>query len=158
MRHWSKTKKIIVGLLLFFLFVQVFQPKRNQGITTGPASIIQVMQVPQNIQSILETSCYDCHSNATKYPWYSHITPVNWWLANHVNEGKDELNFSLFGHYDEKKKAKKFDEILETVEEGEMPLKSYLLVHKNADLTNEQRNQLLSWAKTELSKLPPIKH
>lgn len=141
-------KKILIGLLVIFLIAQAIQPTKNRGDASGPKDIFSVVQIPENVQSILKKSCYDCHSNNTTYPWYDHITPVNWWVANHINEGKHELNFSIFGEYSAKRQTKKIEEIAETVEKEEMPLKSYLIMHGDAKLTAQEKELLVNWAKS----------
>ena len=95
--------------------------------------------------TILQTSCFDCHSNYTNYPWYTNIQPIGWWLNHHVDEGKEELNFSEFESYSLKRKLHKLEEIKEMVEEGEMPLSSYTLIHGDTKLSPEQKEILYTW-------------
>lgn len=95
---------------------------------------------------ILKFSCFDCHSNHTRYPWYAEINPIGWWLNYHVNEGKLELNFSEFIPYPVKKKNKKLEEIGEQVKDHQMPLSSYTLLHKNASLNEAQIKALVLWS------------
>jgi hypothetical protein len=97
--------------------------------------------------SLLKTSCYDCHSNHTNYPWYSKITPVNWWLNHHIEEGKRELNFSTIATGSFKRKARKLKETAELVEKHEMPMDSYLWIHSEAKLDEAQRRMIIDWAK-----------
>jgi hypothetical protein len=92
-------KKILLGLLFALLVVQLFRPNKNQSDVKQVNYIATVYQVPTETGVILQTSCYDCHSNNTNYPWYGNIQPVAWWLNNHIVEGKEELNFSEFGLY-----------------------------------------------------------
>ena len=146
-------KKILLGLLAVILLAQFFQPSSNKGSASGPTDISQAVSVPDSIQKILSVACYDCHSNHTNYPWYSRITPVNWWLRDHITDGKKELNFSEFANYNYKRKTKKFEEIAEEVEHGEMPLKSYLWIHDEARLTDGQRKSLISWAKASEAQM-----
>jgi hypothetical protein len=101
------------------------------------------------VQLILQTSCYDCHSSNTKYPWYASIQPVGWWLNDHVEEGKKEINFNEFASYSPRRKFKKFNEIIEQVKEDEMPLSSYTLIHRNAKLRDEQKKELITWASAQ---------
>jgi hypothetical protein len=101
----------------------------------------------------LQNSCYDCHSNQTNYPWYTQIQPIGFWLNNHVKEGKEELNFSEFVLYKQKKQLHKLDEMIEMIEEQEMPLKSYTWVHTSAELTPEQKSILVNWAKHSKTEL-----
>ena len=139
-------KKIAFGLLAVLAVIQFIRPTRNDSTGQSRNDISKYYEVSADIHAILKKSCYDCHSNHTEYPWYANIQPVGWWLQNHVNNGKDELNFSEFGTYTEKKAKHKFDEIEELVHEGEMPLSSYTLIHRDAKLTTEQTEAITSWA------------
>ena len=148
-------KKIVIGLVVLFLAAQAIQPSKNKGNSNGPKDITRTLTVPNEVLTILEKSCYDCHSNRTSYPWYDHITPVNWWVADHIKNGKRELNFTEFGSYSVKKQHKKLEEINETVEEGEMPLKSYLFMHGDARLNKDQKFVLTGWAKKAMDEINP---
>lgn len=146
-------KKVGIGLLVVLVVLQFFQPTKNQGEKLGSNDIYQVAMTPNLVQTALETSCYDCHSNSTVYPWYTKIQPIGLWMQYHVNEGKEELNFSEFKTYTPKRQAHKFDEIVEMIEADEMPLASYTLIHKNAVLTEEQKVQILEWAKASAKEI-----
>ncbi|WP_113639237.1 heme-binding domain-containing protein [Nubsella zeaxanthinifaciens] len=139
-------KKILLGLLLAFLAIQLFRPEKNKSEVKEVNDIAAVYQVPAETGRLLQTSCYDCHSNNTNYPWYANIQPVAWWLNNHIVEGKEELNFSAFGTYSLKKQAHKLDEVAELVANGDMPLSSYTIIHGNAKLNDMQKKQLADWA------------
>lgn len=140
-------KKLLIGFVILLLVIQAFRPTLNTGKASGPNDITKAVAVPADVRTILEKSCYDCHSNHTTYPWYDRIAPVSWWVANHIKEGKHELNFTEFATYSPKKQGKKLEEIRETVESGEMPLKSYLVTHGDARLTEVQKKTLVAWAK-----------
>ncbi|MEQ3662961.1 MAG: heme-binding domain-containing protein, partial [Flavobacterium sp.] len=99
------------------------------------------------IASQIKASCYDCHSNQSVYPWYASVQPFGWWLKNHIEGGKKHLNFSEFGNYSAKKQAHKMEECSELVEEAEMPLSSYTLIHKEAVLDKTQREALINYFK-----------
>jgi hypothetical protein len=137
---------LLIGVVVLLLAIQLIQPQLNTGNATGPADITHAVSVPAEVSGLLKQSCYDCHSNHTTYPWYDRIAPVSWWVAGHINDGKRELNFTEFGTYSPKKQGKKLEEIGETVEEGEMPLKSYLITHGDARLTEAQKKTLVDWA------------
>ncbi len=139
-------KKIGLGLLVLLVIIQFIRPTRNISSTESPNEISKFYNVPDEIHAVLKKSCYDCHSNNTNYPWYVNIQPVGWWLQRHINEGKKELNFEEFGTYVEKRAKHKFDEIEELVREGEMPLGSYTLIHRDAKLTPEQSEAIAAWA------------
>ncbi len=140
-------KKIVLIILAVFILIQFVRPEKNNS-QNETNSIEIVMEVPTEVQQILKTSCSDCHSNNTAYPWYSEIAPVSWYLASHVNEGKEHLNFSEWALYNENQKNHIIEDLLEELEEKKMPLKSYLIVHENAKMTAEQYKILINWVKT----------
>lgn len=149
----SATSKILLGLLIIFIAIQFIKPTRNINPPTQQGSIISYVNVPEDVHSILKRACYDCHSNNTKYPWYADIQPVAWYLAHHVNEGKEKLNFDEFASYSAKKQDHKLEEVVETVEEGEMPISSYTFIHKEAKLSEQEKAQLIDWAKKARASL-----
>ena len=140
------TKKVLIGLLIIFLVLQAFRPTRNSGDAMTNHDITHAVAVPDTVLGVLKSSCYDCHSNHTNYPWYTNINPIGLWLQHHVNEGKEELNFSEFGNYSHRRGAHKMDEIVEQLQVREMPLKSYLILHGNARLNEEQAAMIINWA------------
>ncbi len=139
-------KVFFISLLVALLLLQFYpKPTKNISDGTGKNDITLVHQVPDPVARLLKTSCYDCHSNNTSYPWYSNIQPVAWWLGDHVTEGKSELNFSEFGSYSIARKYRKLEEINEQVKENEMPLSSYTIIHRDAKLSADQKNLLSGW-------------
>jgi hypothetical protein len=99
------------------------------------------------VKNALAVACNDCHSNNTRYPWYSSIQPVSWFLANHVNDGKRHLNFDEFLSYEPKRMDHKMEELIESQEEGWMPISSYTLIHKDAILNADQKKAIIDYAK-----------
>lgn len=140
-------KPVLIGLLAIFLLAQFIRPARNLS-NDQTNSLTTKYPVPEPVQTILKTTCYDCHSNYTVYPWYANIQPVASWLADHVNEGKGELNFSEFTTRKVAVQNKKFGEIIEMVQEGEMPMSSYTLIHRDAILSDAQQKLLTDWAQS----------
>ena len=140
-------KKFLIILVVVLALAQFIQPPHNNGSAEAATDITHVLAVPDSVLMVLKKSCYDCHSNHTNYPWYSKITPVNWWLNSHINDGKFGLNFSEFAGYTYKKKAHRMNDIAETVEKHEMPLNSYLWIHKDAALSEAQQQLLIRWGK-----------
>ena len=138
-------KNIGLGLLAILVIIQFFRPTRNQSNETTN-DITKKYTVPDTVQAILKTSCYDCHSNNTVYPWYANIQPVAWWLGHHVEEGKDELNFNNFATYRIGRQYRKLEKIVHEVNEGEMPMSSYTLIHGYAKLDEGQRKLVADWA------------
>ncbi len=141
-------KKIAYTLLAAFVIIQFFRPAKNINAAASATTndISKVFAVPENVQSILKTSCYDCHSNNTYYPCYNNIQPVAWWLNHHVEEGRGELNFNEFATYSARRQYKKMEEVIDEVKEGEMPLSSYTIIHKDAKLSQDQKLALSNWA------------
>lgn len=140
-------KKILLILFVVFLIAQFFGPEKNEGSTTSFEAFLNETKPPQDVKYILTETCFDCHSEVTRYPWYDKITPVNYFLADHVKEGKKEFNISKWNDYSTKKKDHKFEELIEMVEKREMPLESYTYTHKEAKLSDEQIKSVVSWAK-----------
>lgn len=139
-------KKILLGLAILLLAIQFIRPAKNQaeGVSANDISLVYTT-MPRDIQVMLQKKCYDCHSNNTVYPWYSNVQPVAWWLADHVKEGKEHLNFAEFKTYDTKKATHKLEEIVEEVTKGEMPLDSYTLIHRDAVVSSEEQVALRNW-------------
>src|SRR6478672_2464625 len=123
-------KKLLLVLLVLFILVQFYPKGTKNSASATPNDISTKYAVPENVHNILSVACYDCHSNNTRYPWYASIQPVRLWLDNHINDGKKDLNFSEFATYSLRKQYRKLEEVSELVKEGEMPLKSYTLIHK----------------------------
>lgn len=141
-------KRIIGVLLILLIIAQFFQPEKNRGEITTVEAFIKETKPNNQVHKILKTACFDCHSNSTRYPWYSSITPVNYWLADHVNHGKEELNFSEWATYSLKRKEHKMEEVWEEVEKGKMPLDSYTWTHADARLSKEEIVEVINWAKS----------
>ncbi|CAN5746412.1 heme-binding domain-containing protein [soil metagenome] len=141
-------KPIGYVLLIALVIIQFFRPTKNIDTSGNLVAndISKAYYVPQDVQTILENSCYDCHSNNTAYPWYSKLQPVAWWLQDHIDEGKKEINFSEFATYRIGRKYKKLEEIIKEVKEDEMPLSSYTLIHRYAILSSEQKERINKWA------------
>ncbi|WP_411032000.1 heme-binding domain-containing protein [Spongiimicrobium sp. 3-5] len=140
-------KKILVALLIIFIGMQFYRPDKNLA-AEGHAHNFVTETVPSApVTSLLEQTCYDCHSNNTVYPWYNNIAPVSYWLKDHIDEGKGHLNFSAWDTYDNKKKDHKLEEVVEMLEAKEMPLKEYTWTHEEARLTESQREAIITWAK-----------
>ncbi len=146
MKKYFTKKNILYTLVILFITIQFFRPAKNTGEAFGPDDVTKTVNVPEDVKNILMTSCYDCHSDNTNHMWYENIQPIGWWISNHINEGKRELNFSVFNIYKDKRKAHKMEEIGEMVSSDEMPMSSYTLIHGNAKLNEEQKRLLINWA------------
>lgn len=139
-------RKVLLAVVALFVVIQFFRPERNVSTSASPNAIGLHYPVPNEITGILRSSCFDCHSNNTAYPWYSNIQPFASWLQGHIDEGKEELNFDEFKVYDVKKKKHKLDELVEMIEDDEMPLGSYTVIHREAVLSASDRGKIISWA------------
>jgi len=139
-------KKILLILLVVLIAIQFVKPEKNIHLQPQPADISTMYAVPADVDSILVKACNDCHSNNTRYPWYNNIQPVAWWLKHHINEGKEELNFNEFATYAVAKRYDKIKEVKKQVDEDEMPISSYTLIHTDARLTDAEKRTLISWS------------
>ncbi|MFS4448596.1 heme-binding domain-containing protein [Maribacter sp. 2307UL18-2] len=140
-------KRITFLLLVILIGIQFYRPEQNSLPGDHMADFITETNPSDEVRMILKQSCYDCHSNHTEYPWYNSIAPVSHWIADHVKDGKKHLNFSEWSTYELKKKDHKLEELIEEVEESEMPLREYTWTHKEAQLSAEQKAALMDWAK-----------
>ncbi|MFT6959596.1 MAG: hypothetical protein ACJA17_000690 [Polaribacter sp.] len=140
-------KKILISVSIVLVLAQFFGPKKNDGDMATVDAFLLETNPPEDVKKILETTCFDCHSSKTTYPWYNAITPVNYYLEEHIKDGQKHLNFSEWNAYSLKKKAHKMDELYEEVEEGEMPLNSYTWLHADANLTTKQIAAVVTWGK-----------
>jgi hypothetical protein len=139
-------KKILLFLLAVLVIIQFFHPKPNKSKGDQPNYIGKVFSVSEDVKSILVKACNDCHSNNTKYPWYSNMQPVDWWMNNHIKEGKRSLNLDEYTSRNLRYQYHKMEDIVEQVKEGDMPLNSYTWIHKDAKLTDGEKNKLIEWA------------
>ena len=143
-----KTLKIFFwAMLIVLLLAQFLSPDKNQDDGNTVSAFLLETKPPSEVQEILAYCCYDCHSNHTNYPWYNAITPINYWLSDNITEGKSKLNFSKWNDYSTAKKDDKLAEIIEVVSEKEMPLESYTWIHQEANLSHDQMQELVNWAK-----------
>lgn len=139
--------KLFLGFLALFILIQFIRPEKNDSKNEMYA-MSTVMEIPIEVNKIIQTSCADCHTNSTNYPWYSEIAPASWYLAQHVKEGKEHLNFSEWTAYNKDQQEHIIEDMKEVLNDREMPLKSYLLIHKDAKLTENQYQILYDWVNT----------
>lgn len=140
-------KRILLLLLILLVIAQFFGPEKNEGDLASIDAFLVETNPPEEVKLILKESCYDCHSDVTRYPWYNTITPVNYWLADHIKHGKKHFNMSNWVGNSTKRKDHKFEELIEMVEEETMPLNSYTWTHTEAKLTDAQIKTVIDWAK-----------
>ncbi len=144
--------KILAGVAAVFLLGQLYRPAKNQS-NVHPGDILAKYPATAEVQQLLKVACNDCHSNYTVYPWYAEIQPVASWLAHHVEEGNEHLNFSTFTQRKIAIQNHKFEEIIEMIEKKEMPLNSYTWIHRDAVLNDAQQNAIIDWAKQSMATI-----
>lgn len=150
-------KKILKVLVLIvaigLIVIQFFRIDKANPPIIESETIESAISVPPDVTLILGRSCNDCHSHKSVYPWYSNVQPVAWWLKDHINHGRSHLNFSVFNTYTAKKKAHKLEEVCDEVKAGRMPLPSYLWGHREAVLSESDKNTLCDWANAERAEI-----
>ncbi len=138
-------KNIFILLLLVLVISQFLRPDKNEASYDSIATFEEQAMVPQEVKTILQAQCYDCHSNVTRYPWYMEVSPISHWMAHHIDEGKEHFNVSEWETYTDKRKLHKLEEFIEEIESKEMPLKPYTWIH--GDLSSGDAQKLIDWAK-----------
>lgn len=136
---------LAVIVVAVVLAIQVIPVERNVSTVPAGQSFEKTEKVPANVAAILKVSCYDCHSNNSRYPWYSELQPGAWFMAQHIKKGRDELNFDEFNNYSKRRKKAKIKSIISQIEKDEMPLKSYRMMHGNARLSADEKKELLDF-------------
>ena len=147
-------KNIAIFLVFLFLVIQSIRIDKTTESVNPTTDFITLTSANAEVANTLKIACYDCHSNQPTYPWYTNIAPVSWWIKHHINEGSQHLNFSIWGTYSEKRKNHKLEECIEMIEEGEMPISSYTLMHGEAKLTDAQKLQLVEFFKALKNAMP----
>ena len=140
-------KRIAVAVVVVAVGIQAVRPARTNPPVVPSQTIYAQMHVPADVRAILERSCRDCHSNETRWPWYSNVAPVSWLVVDDVNHGRSHLNFSEWAGYDEERSRELLGDIAKEVKMGEMPLRSYLMMHGDAKL-GEDAGKLISWGES----------
>jgi len=137
--------KIVLAIVTVLIIIQFIQPAHNKSGQVLPTDITNTYRVPENVAVIFQNACYDCHSDNTRYPWYSNIQPMAWMMAMHIKNGKEKLNFSEFGSYSARRQISKLKGIANSIKDYTMPLTSYKIMHKNAALSQADKALLLDW-------------
>jgi len=135
-------KYAVLALAAVFVAIQLVPVHRDNP------PVASDLDAPADVKSILRRACYDCHSNETRWPWYAYVAPVSWLVAHDVEEGRRELNFSIWGSYPEKKRISHAGNAVEEIEEGHMPLPKYLITHRDARVTPEELEKLRAWSES----------
>lgn len=147
MRAWKTAFAVIVLVLVGIQWVPTYP---NRGDTDKAKDFLTIYAPPARLGTLIRTACYDCHSNSTDYPWYGSIQPVAMLLEDHIAQAKKELNLSEFGNYSPRRQRSKLKAMASQIEDGDMPLASYTLIHRDADLSDQERKILKAWIDTEI--------
>lgn len=146
-------RRVTIGVAVLLLGIQFVRPEKRNPPVAAERTYQARLQVPAEVASVVERSCYDCHSHQTRWPWYSEVAPVSWVVVNDVNHGRRHLNFSEWAQYDRKTADDLLGELCEVVTHGEMPLPSYRLVHRNARLAATEVRAICAWTDAERERL-----
>ena len=141
-RVWKIVRGAGLAVAIVLVLIQLIPADR-----TNPPVRIDV-DAPDEVKEILRRACYDCHSHETRWPWYSRVAPVSWWIADHVEHGRGDLNFSEWPALDFYAQELAFKDIDEQITKGEMPLRNYTILHPEARLTDDERETILRWARS----------
>jgi hypothetical protein len=146
-------KKILLISGILFIALQFIRPVHNKSSQVLTTDISKVITIPDTVLTLLKNACYDCHSNNTDYPWYSNIQPMGSLIAYHKKQAKNELNFSEFGAYSQRRQLSKLDGIANSLKDDIMPLKSYKIMHRPAQLSAAEKSLLVNWAQQSKDSL-----
>jgi hypothetical protein len=149
----SRITRVVLALAVLGAAAQFIRPARTNPPVDQAQTIEAVAQVPAPLAPVLRRSCYDCHSNETRWPWYSAVVPMAWGVANHVREGRAAMNFSEWGRYPVRKRTALLEKLCDQVREGQMPLGSYLLLHRDARLSESEWKAVCDWSMDEADRL-----
>lgn len=152
----SLAKKILLAVGIVLIIIQFIQPAHNTSVQILATDISKTVSISDSVKALLIITCYDCHSNNTNYPWYSNIQPMGWLMAYHIKKAKNQLNFSEFGSYSQRRQLSRLDGIANSIKDDIMPLNSYKLMHKSAQLNNEEKSLLINWAQQSTDSISGI--
>ncbi|NOR86239.1 MAG: cytochrome C [Bacteroidales bacterium] len=143
---------LFILLIAIFVLAQFVPIDKTNPEFEASNDLIVMENPPEDIAQMLRAACYDCHSNETVWPWYSNVAPISIIVEKHVVEGRDNLNFSFWGEFDQEDKDYVIEEIIEEIEEGDMPFPGYDLAHSDAKLSAEQQEKLFAWLRSLQSR------
>jgi hypothetical protein len=149
----SRIRRVILVLVVLCAAAQFVRPARTNPPVDPVQTLEAVAQVPATLGPVLRRSCYDCHSNETRWPWYTEVVPMSWGVANHVREGRAAMNFSEWGRYPARKRTALLEKLCDQVREGKMPLPNYLWIHRDARLSENEWKAVCDWSMDEADRL-----
>lgn len=140
-----RLKTILWIVLAIFLLSQLIPIDRSVPDIDSSQDFLTLVDAPETMATLIKNACYDCHSYESEYPWYAKVSPLSFWIQGHINGGREHLNFSEWASYPAEKAAHKLEECFEEVEEHHMPLKSFVWLHPEAKMTDEQVTAMAQW-------------
>jgi hypothetical protein len=147
-------KILLVLAVIGLVAIQFVRPDRSNPKEDPSHTLEAALSPPPDVSAVLARACADCHSSRTRWPWYTNVAPISWWIADHIKDGRDEVSFSEWATYSPRKQAHKLKEMCEQVQQGGMPIGSYTLIHRNAKLSAADVKLLCEWTERERAKLP----
>jgi len=154
---WKIIKWTLIVVICLFVLIQLKRPARTNPAVDPAHALEAHVQVSPQVSAIIDRSCRDCHSNKTDWPWYTNVAPVSWWITDHVNTGRKDMNLSEWGKLDKDRQDRKLRQICDEVEDGAMPLSSYLPMHPKAKLSEQDKKTLCDWTAAERARMSPAK-
>lgn len=152
-RLFKVLRWVVIVAVCALVIAQFFGPAKTNPLGDALQSVESHLQVTPPVAAILDRSCNDCHSNKTRWPWYSNVAPVSWFVIDHVNEGRENLNFSEWGRYTKSDFDGILKQICREVKAGAMPLSSYTPLHPGSKLSVEDVKALCDWTAAERARI-----
>ena len=152
-RLFKVLRWLLVIVICALVIVQFIRPARTNPAIDPSQTVEARLQLTPEAAAILDRSCNDCHSNKTRWPWYSNVAPVSWFVIDHVNEGRENLNFSEWGRYTTRDNDGLLKQICREVKSGTMPLSSYTPMHPGSELSTQDRQTLCAWTDAERARI-----
>jgi hypothetical protein len=146
-------KWVLIAVACLLVLAQFKRPAQTNPVTDSSQALEAHVQLDPKVAAILDRSCNDCHSNKTRWPWYANVAPVSWFVIDHVDHGRSHLNFAEWGKYTREEQKTHLGQFCELVTEGWMPLSSYTPLHRDAKLSDEDKNLICDWASAERARL-----
>jgi hypothetical protein len=149
------TKRAVLAIVAGACAIQLVRPARTNPVTDPARTMTSVTRLPASVLAVLEKGCRDCHSNDTRWPWYSNVAPVSWFVIDHVNQGRRQFNYSDWAQYDEDNVPRLLKDVCELTRKGAMPMSSYLWMHEDARLSERDVSILCNWTNVHRRPFPP---
>ncbi|WP_072884324.1 heme-binding domain-containing protein [Chryseobacterium takakiae] len=138
-------KKILFWFLIISALIQFIPTDKVNKPVDRKVNFVDIKKTPPKVRELIKGACYDCHSDETKYPGYAYIAPISWSVKSHINEGREHLNFSIWGTYNKDLKKSMLEKSVQTIENKTMPMPGYMVYHKKANLSEAERMLLVQY-------------